>query len=573
MAIVSSINSLIVLAQLINTDKPTKHPIKNKRPDKTEVFSQSEPIRRLPRARAEEVGLSTEYVRSYLNEIMNDSAIRANRILVIKDGKVIGERYEPPYTWDSWDCVYSATKTVTALALGCLWDEGKVDLDVPVCKILGIENKVGNAQNKKITLKHLLLMETGNTFNEIECDGSMKWTRDFFDSPTKFKLGSKFEYNSLNTYVIGAVVQKITGKTLAEYAQEKLFAPMGINKVMFETSPEGITKSGWGLYILPEDMAKLGILVYNDGLWEGQRLLSKEWLDQMTHKQIAATKAGFRFDYGYQMWVDDNLNLCFFNGMYDQDIHIWRNSGVIVVILCSHNEAFHNSRIYDVGEKYFATEKMGDFPLVEQQFHRTLEDNPSFRYLIDNICDRDYVPKEKIANSCGILPLLLQSVMSTYEKGIKGIRFTKDDEEVYSLVVNQHGQETRLQFDFLNGVRATYNLEGNLYDCVADGHMILDPESNPLLVIRLFFLEYASVRYIVLHFDKTIDKMKLEFNENPGIGFLEAFIDSLDPGTRKFLQNATNLLEKDFLPKKMQNMFNPSFTIQYKKPASTDSES
>lgn len=572
MAIVSSLNSLIVLAQLINTEKPTKHPIKNKRPDKTEVFAQEEPIRYLERAKPEEVGLTTDYVQSYLNEITNDAAIRANRILVVKDKKVIGERYEHPYTPDSWDCVYSATKTVTALALGALWDEGKVDLDMPVSKILGIENKVGNAQNKKITLRHLLLMATGNTFNEIECDGSMKWTRDYFDSPNKFKIGTKFEYNSLNTYIIAAVLQKITGKTLAEYVQEKFFTPMGINKTLFETSPEGVTKAGWGLYILPDDMAKLGILVMNDGLWEGKRLLSKEWLDQMTHKQIAATKAGFRFDYGYQMWVDDDMNLCFFNGMYDQDIHIWRNSGVIVVILCSHNEAFHNSRIYDIGKKYFAEKPADDFSFVEQKFSRAMTDNPSFRYLLDEICDRDYIAKEKIANSCGVLPLLLQSVMSTYEKGVKSVRFSKNGEDDYTLTVAQSEQETAIRFNFSDGVRNTYVLCGNAYDCVADGRIILDPQSNPILVIRLFFLEYASARYIVLHFDKTIDKMKLEFNENPGIGFLEAFIDSLDPGTKKFLQNATNLLEKDFLPKRMKAMFNPSFTIQYKMPAPSDEQ-
>ena len=101
----SSLNSLFVLSQLIKTDKPTKHPIKNKQPDKTVVFPHDKPIARLPRAKAEDVGLTTEYVQSFINEMLNDPAIRANRVLVVKDGKVIAERYEYPYTDDSWDCV------------------------------------------------------------------------------------------------------------------------------------------------------------------------------------------------------------------------------------------------------------------------------------------------------------------------------------------------------------------------------------------------------------------------------------------------------------------------------------
>lgn len=563
MALGSSWNSMLILGRIINTDKPTQHTLKNHRPDKTAVFPAGAPIRRLPRASAEEVGLTTAYVESYLNELTNDPAIRANRILVVKEGKVIAERYVHPYTADSWDCVYSATKTVTALALGALWDEGKVDLDEPVCKILDIENKVGNARNKKITLRHLLTMSTGNTFDEIESNASLRWIKDYFDSPNKFKIGSKFEYNSLNTYVIGACLQKIAGVTLADYVQEKFFTPMGVNQTLFEASPEGVTKSGWGLYILPEDMAKLGVLVMNGGVWEGKRLLSEAWLEQMTHKQISATKVGHRFDYGYQMWVDDPRNFCCFNGMYNQEIHMWRNSGVVVVLCCAHNEAFHNSEIYTIGAKYFAEAAMGAFDLVEAKFDRTLPDNPSFRYLLDAICDRPYITKEKIANSCGTLPLLLQSTMSTYVKGVKGVRFTRE-EKGYTMWLTEGGVDTPITFDFEGGVRGVFEFGGNLYDCVTDAHFMLDATTEPILVIRVVFLEYASTRYFTLHFGKTLDKLRLELNEHPGAGFLEAFIDSLDPATKRLFEGATKLLEKDFVPKTLRNMFNPSFALVYK---------
>ena len=563
MALGSTFNSLVILGRIINTDKTTTHTIKNKQPDKTVVYDRTVPMRKLPRATPEEVGLTTEYVQSYLNETCNDPAIRANRIMVVKDGKVIAERFQHPYVHDSWDCVYSATKTVTGLALGALWDEGKVDLDKPACEILGIENKVGNAANKRITLRHLLTMATGNTFDEIESNASLKWVRDFFNSPNKFKIGSKFEYNSLNTYIISACLQKISGRKLADYVQDKFFTPMGINQTLFEESPDGITKAGWGLYILPEDMAKLGMLVMNEGVWEGQRLISKEWLNMMTHKQIAATKAGHRFDYGFQMWVDDMLNFCCFNGMYDQEIHMWRNSGVVVVMCCQHNEAFHDSNIYTIGAKYFADKEMGDHPFMPARLDRDLVDQPSFRYLLDDLLGRTYVTKDKIANSCGLLPLLLQSTMSSYVKGVKSVRFDQDGED-YTLTLAGHGETNVLKFNFGEGVRATYDFAGNLYDCLADAHFILDPLSEPVLVIRMFFLEYASSRYITLHLGKTQDKFRLEFNEQPGAGFLESYMDSLDPNTKKLLDGATKLLEKDFVPNTLRNMFNPTIKLQYK---------
>ena len=557
----SAINSIIVLLRNLNTDKPTVHTVKNKHPDKTVVFDGD--VAYLERAKPEDVGLSSAYVDSFLKEVVKDTAIRANRILILKEGKVIAERYEHPYTRDSWDCVFSATKTVTALALGALWDEGKVDLDVPVCKILGMENKVGNLQNKKITLRHLLTMSTGNMFNEIESATSLRWVKAFFDSGNKFKVGSKFEYNSLNTYMIGACIQKIAGMPLAEYVDQKIFGPMGLAKTYFEQSPEGIAKSGWGLYILPEDMAKLGQMVLEKGLWRGQRILSEEWIDMMSHKQIEATKAGHRFDYGFQMWVDEDKDFCCFNGMFNQEVHIWRRSGVVVVMCCANNEAFHGSNIYTIGAKYFAEAEAGDFALVTEDASRDLVDLPNLRYLLEAIAGRHYVPKDKIANSCGLLPLLMQNEMGTYAKGIKGLRFEQEGED-WVLWVTEHGKDSPLRFNFGEGVRAAYDFYGNLYDCVADARFILNERSEPMLVIRLFLLEYACSRYFTLRFGKTYDKLTVELSENPSTGFIESLLEAQDESTRRLIANASKLIDKNLIATKTRNLFFPSFPIAYK---------
>ena len=558
----SALGSVRLLLRNLNTNKSTTNVIKKEKSDKPFVFS-SDAILKLPRGDAEEFGYSDAYVQSFLNELSQDLSIRANRILVIMGNKVVAEKYVTPYVPDAWDCVFSATKTVTALALGALYDEGKVDLDTPVCEILGVAKKVGNLANKKITLKHLLTMTTGNSFNEMESVASLKWIKGFFDSPNKFPIGAKFEYNSLNTYIIGACIEKITGKPLSEYAQEKIFTPLHINETFFERSPEGIAKSGWGLYILPEDMAKLGILMRDFGEFEGKRVISEKWIKKMSSKRFSATKAGHRFDYGYQMWVDESKNFCCFNGMYNQDILIYRNTGVIVTLCCANNEAFHGSNLYAVAEKYFAGDKVPESAFVTKSSSHDVQNEVKLMPYYDGIVDKTYLPVEKKSNSCGILPLILQNEMGTYVKGVSEMTFRKS-ESGYALVVKEDGKDVKIAFDFADGVRQRFDFYGNLYDCVADGRFILNGKGEPYLVIRVYFLEFASSRYVTVRFGKSMNELSVEFSENPGLEFIQALLETQDKATKALISGAMKIVDKDLVFTKARNIFSPTFTLKAK---------
>lgn len=556
----SALNSIRLLAMNLNTNKTTNSFVKKPEIDKPVTFPVGGEIAFLERAKPEEFGYTEDYIQSFLNELGNDLSIRANRILILKGNKVIGEKYEHPYVKDAWDCVFSATKTVTALALGALYDEGKVDLHKPACDILGVTKKVSNLANKKITLKHLLTMSTGNMFNELESAVSLKWVRAFFNSGNKFKIGSKFEYNSLNTYIIGACIEKITGKSLADYVQEKIFDPLGIKNTYFERSPEGIVKSGWGLYILPEDMAKLGILMRDYGVYNGQRVISEDWIKQMSSKQFSSTKYGHRFDYGYQMWVKEDDNFCMFNGMYNQDILIYRNSGVVVVLCCANNEAFHGSNLYQIAGKYFVPEKQADVPIVTHKGDRDLVSMSKLSYYYDLIADKEYHSTEKRSNSCGILPLILQNEMGTYVKGVKKLTFRKGD-GTYSLLVHEDNEDVEVKFDFDKGIRQTFTFYGNVYDCVADGRFVLSGKAEPFLVIRVFFLEFASSRYISIRFGKDANVLSVEFSENPGLEFIQALLETQDKATKNFINAAAKLVDRDVVATKARNIFSPSFTV------------
>lgn len=557
----SALNSLLLLAKNLDTNTSTVMPVKKKDVDKPVVFDHSKRIKSLKRGKPEEYGYSQEYLDSYFNELVSDHSIRVNRIMVIKGNEVIAERYEYPYVRDSWDCIFSCTKTVVALALGLLYDDGKVNLDEPVCKILKNEKQIFNNRNKKITLRHLLTMSTGITFNEMETASSYKWVKSFFDSSYKFKLGSKFEYNSLNTYIISVCVEKLAGMKFEELVKERIFKPLDINDTHFDVSPEGYFKGGWGLYILPEDMAKLGILVRDNGMYNDKQIISKEWIQMMSHKQFASTNFGHIYDYGYQMWVDDKIDFCAFNGMYDQDILIFRKSGVIIVSCFADSEAFHGSSLFTTSTKYFSKSGMGNFELCNFHGHRNLKNEKDLMYYYDLIANKEYKPASKIANSCGILPLLLQNELGTYTKGIKGVTFKKNDDNSYVFVVNENHKQYELEFNFSNGVRKVYDFYGNLFDCVCDARFILSGKSDPYLIIRLFFLEFSSSRYFSIKFSKDMDIISLEESENPGLDFVLSLIEIQDESTKLFLTRLTKTVGPDYVTGKIKNIFSPSFPL------------
>ena len=556
----SALNSLLLLAKNLDTKNPTEMPVKKSDSDKPVVFPYGKEINYLPRDIPENHGYTKEYLESYFNELVSDFSVKPNRLLILKDDKVIAERYEPPYVKDSWDCVFSSSKTLVALAIGFLYDEKKIELDTPAYKYIGNEKKIGNLKNKKITVRHLLTMSTGNSFNEMETASSHKWVKSYFDSNLKFKVGTKFEYNSLNTYILSVIVEKVAKEKFATFVRKRLFDPLGINDTHLDTSPEGYFKGGWGLYILPDDMARLGLLVKNNGVYEGKRILSEEWINLMSHKQFDATKFKHTLNYGFQMWVDEANDMCAFNGMYDQDIFVYRRSGVVVVTCCADNEVFHTSNLFKITAKYFANEKMGEFPLCPYRANRDLHNEESLMYYYDLIANKDYKPVSKLSNSCGILPVILQNELGTYSKGVKGVYFKKEGTS-YALIVQEGHDKYEIAFDFDNGIRQIFKIYENVFDCVCSARFILSGKNEPLLIIRLFFLEFSSSRYFSIRFTKDPDMVSLELSENPGFDFVMSLIEIQDESTKDFLFNLTKTIGHDYINGKIKNIFSPSFSL------------
>lgn len=150
-------------------------------------------------------------------------------------------------------------------------------------------------------------MTSGVTFNESGIvSGKLAWK--FPEMHLSMENGTEFQYNSLNTYVLSAIVTKRTGETLTEYLTPRLFSrALGITKYYWETCPKGITKGGWGLFLCAEDMAKLGQLYLQRGKWNGQQLVSEYWIEISTARHLKTQND--TYGYGYQLWMEQRREL------------------------------------------------------------------------------------------------------------------------------------------------------------------------------------------------------------------------------------------------------------------------
>ncbi len=238
--------------------------------------------------------------------------------IVVRYGKVVCEGSWAPYSTSRWHVTHSLCKSFTSTAIGMLWDEGKVDLDEKICSIFPEKcNLMVSRRARNLTARHLLTMSSGSTFREAGAVAECDWLRAFLESEFEFEPGTQMDYNSMNTYVLSAVLKKKSGCGLMEYLQPRLFEPLGFGDVAWEKCPNGIEKGGWGMYVYLEDAVKLGLLYLSQGMWNGQQLLSKEWVDQATTSYMKRESGE---EYGYQIWTDAQKQFFMFNGIFSHTV-------------------------------------------------------------------------------------------------------------------------------------------------------------------------------------------------------------------------------------------------------------
>ncbi len=266
--------------------------------------SKAIPPRSSPGAQA----VSASALLSFIDHVEQDG-VELHSFMLARHGSIVAEGWWHPYKPNLPHVLYSLSKSFTSTAAGLLQAEGRLDLATPVVSFFPDDlpvNLSDNLQNMRV--RDLLIMGTGHdvdTLGPITARGVENWVGAFLAQPVVHKPGTHFLYNSGATYMISAIVQKITGTTLLDYLTPRLLEPLGISGATWDQCPRGINTGGWGLSIKTEDILRFGQLYLNEGVWNGNRLLPQSWVKEATGKQIANgddINSDWCQGYGFQFW-------------------------------------------------------------------------------------------------------------------------------------------------------------------------------------------------------------------------------------------------------------------------------
>lgn len=285
----------------------------------------------LMRSTPEEEGVRSKDVLAYIDTLMRQKQSDMHGVMILRNGKVIAEKYNEPFGPQYSHTQYSASKTFTAVAVGMAIQDSLLHLTDRLVDFVPAEmlpEVVGDSL-AMITVEDLLTMRSG-----FPVDTNMRtiysdWIRQYLSHQLVALPGTRFAYDSIDTYLLSAIVQQVEGQTVFDFLKARLFTPMGITQVAWEQSPEGITCGGWGLYIQLESMAKFGQLLLQRGEWNGQQLVSAEWIDQMTQLHVSQSNGQ---QYGYQIWLTDRPGMVRCDGAWGQYIYVIPDRQMVVAM-------------------------------------------------------------------------------------------------------------------------------------------------------------------------------------------------------------------------------------------------
>jgi CubicO group peptidase (beta-lactamase class C family) len=261
----------------------------------------------LPRATPESQGVDTEGILNFLQAIQV-SGLEWHSFMLVRHGHVVAEGWWKPFAPEYKHTLYSLSKSFTSSAIGFLVSEGKISVNDPVVKFFPDDLPATVSDNlKTMTVRSLLTMNTGHdtdTMPKFRQFAPQSWVKTFLAQPVEHAPGSHFLYNTGATYILGAIVHRVTGQTLEEYLEPRLFKPLGIVGYDWEKSPQGLNTAGYGLRVKTEDIARFGQFYLQKGMWDGKQLLPASWIEEATSKQTESQKGDGDWSqgYGYQFW-------------------------------------------------------------------------------------------------------------------------------------------------------------------------------------------------------------------------------------------------------------------------------
>ena len=568
------------------------------------------------RATPESQGISSNLFAALLRELDASKDTEMHHFMALRHGKVICECNFAPYPKGMWHITHSMCKSITGMAIGMLIEEEKLKLDENIYDIFPDHiNAFSKIFRPVITVENLLTMTSGVTFNESGIVSGNDWLGSFLNASVNGKPGTEFQYNSLNTYVLSAIVTKRTGETLTEYLTPRLFGPLGITKYYWETCPKGITKGGWGLFLCAEDMAKLGQLYLQRGKWNGQQLVSEYWIEISTARHLKTQND--TYGYGYQLWMEQRPGSFEYNGMLGQNVIIYPDMDMVLVTNAGNKEMFQDCIMLNIIRKYFPVnyhpaDVLPENPLsysllkrlcgelengennnrstslrgrwkrnvVSRRKHSDKKysyrisaavDRPSDHHsFMRAVSGRTYVMEQQ---NIGIAPLFVQVFHNNMTDGISEISFTYDAGN-FCVSFTEGEVIHKLPVGLGKAADGCVDLHGEHYLVATLGEFARDENDIPVLKLEITFIEECVKRkvHIFFHEDNGIE---IRWNETPGQKMILAGLSSItEELSGNFLYNSLlgdHNITTDLLHRLMEQTIEPAVRGYLKRPEETGS--
>ena len=569
------------------------------RPQKSKILLAHEKKGRIPRATPESQGVSSHHLASFLRAVEREKGINLHSVMVLRHGKSILEAHFKPYRGDCCHQLFSLSKTFVATAVGIALDEGLFSLSDKVVSFFpGSMRFLCHPRMQEITIEHLLTMQSGVRFQELGSVLEQNWAHGFLQSDVATVPGEQFHYNSMNTYLLCAILKQITGVSLVEYLTPRLFLPLCIAPVDWETCPQGIEKGGWGLSLRVEDIAKLGQLYLQKGVWytesgEKRRIVSETFIEAATKNQLSAPSSLAEWGYGYQLWMCPMKDAYAMNGVFGQYVIVLPRRDLVVAMTAGSASIFMEGPIMGLIEKYLNNpQKLHEAPLPEDKpaFLSLIRQQRSLLYqqkkvppkhfyrppsvlrrLLGRPQKAEIFPQNRferrlnnrsyrLKKSCGaLLPLVLQGVHGNFTDGIDKVAFSFTGNDC-RITLWEDGAQNTVCAGFDGEPRyCEVRVHDEPYLVGGLAAWTTDEEERPVLKVFLSFVETPCTRVFKFVFED--DNLLVRFEEIPSLTesvHLLATILGFDLSEESF--EANQKLPRELVQSKMKRILSPKTT-------------
>lgn len=550
----------------------------------------------LPRSSPEEQGMSSEHINAFIKDLSKLRDANVHSILLMRRGKVVTEAHFSPFSAQYPHMLYSLSKSVLSMAVGIAIQEKYLSLDDKIIDVFSEKAlPFRSGRLNMLTVRHLLTMQSGVKFNELNSVLEPDWIKGFMQSDFLFEPGTQFHYNSLNSYVLSALLCRKTGMGLVEYLTPRLFAPLGIQQVTWEKCPNGIEKGGWGLNLRIEDMAKLGQLYLQKGRWKVdgkyKQLVPKSWVEESTHNHIKKCEEASD-GYGYQIWMCAMEGAFNFNGVFGQYVLVVPKYDFVIAITAGNQNLFPGGSTLELIYRYFNQDAVfGKQPLPRNKgAQKTLEQTcKSLVFLQSAVMPkteksvpfiqllRKYLRKDNrnllskaqqshngkeyvLEKSFGaLLPLVLQGVHANFTSGIERVKLM-----FINGVCNVTFTEDKNTNTISAGLDGTpryskVNINGEIYVVGSMARWTTDEDDHDVLKLFISFIETPNTRILKLIFLEE-GTVQVKFDEVPSVRASLKMLEGLVGGDTMISSRVRERMQKMLAPEAMGRLEDPAKT-------------